>query len=336
MNDRKKISVIGAGSWGTAIAHLFAKNDNEVKLWALEDEVARSINEDHHNVLYLKDNLLSNNIHASTSFEKVLDDCDAVAIVTPSNFFRETIRSCKEFVNHSALPFLICSKGMEAGTGLLLSEVLEQEIGNSNRIAVLSGPTHAEEVIKDIPTAVTCACENDDIAIMFRNLLSSRSFRVYTSNDVAGVELCAAFKNVIAIAVGIAYGMGYGDNTAAMIITRGVAEMTRAVCSIRGDIHTCTGLAGIGDMVVTCMSRHSRNRRFGEDYLARGKGIEEFSADTHMVVEGIYSCKNLRTLAEKNKLDLPITDTIYKIIWENENIDSSIFNLSSRPLKPEF
>ena len=256
-------------------------------------------------------------------------------MVTPSQFLRHTATQFAEFVA-PYLPVVIASKGAEAETGMLASEVLTDVLGNEERIAVLSGPTHAEEVIKQIPSAATLACKNIDVANNLRDIFSSECFRVYTSTDVFGVELCATFKNVIAIAVGLSYGLGFGDNTAALIITRGVAEMSRMIKAAGGHQQTCQGLAGIGDMVVTCMSRHSRNRRFGQDYLAEGKTLEDFKANTKMVVEGAAAAKNLQTLSKKFNVELPITNIVNAIIWQGEDIHTCVKSLQSRPLKEEF
>ena len=328
-------AVIGAGSWGTAIAQLLAENGHQVKLWALEEEVATGINKEHTNPIYLLSARLHENIFASTRMEDVLEDTHAVAIVTPSQFLRNI---AKEIAPHlsSDTPVVICSKGAEEKTGALANQVLVEEVGNQNRIAVLSGPTHAEEVIKGVPTAATCASSSSEIAEFFQNQFSSDNFRVYTSNDVDGVEICAAFKNVIAICVGISYGLGFGDNTAALIITRGVAEMSRMIDACGGDPKTCQSLAGIGDMVVTCMSRHSRNRRFGEDYLTKGKTLSDFKSDTKMVVEGAVAAKNLLTLSQKHSVELPITRAVYSVIYKGTSPEEMAVSLFSRPLKEEF
>lgn len=330
-----KIAVIGAGSWGSALAQLFAKNGHEVFLWALENEIVDAINSDHINPVYLSDVQLDEKIVASSSFEDVLQGAEICVMVTPSQFLRSTAEKFKDYVDED-LPVVICSKGAEHDTGMLASEVLADVLGNDDRIAVLSGPTHAEEVIKQIPSAATCACKNIELANKLRDVVSCPHFRVYTSTDVFGVELCATFKNVIAIAVGLSYGLGFGDNTAALIITRGVAEMSRMVASAGGSPQTCQGLAGIGDMVVTCMSRHSRNRRFGQDYLSVGKTLDDFKSDTSMVVEGAVAAQNLQTLSKKFDVELPITNVINDIIWNEADVKTSVEALASRPLKEEF
>lgn len=330
-----KVSVIGAGSWGTALCQTLAVNGHEVCQWARRPEVADSINFDHRNPRYLTDVVLSDRISATLSYRDSLAGADACVIVTPSNALRNVGRAIADFVG-SELPVIICSKGVEEGTGLLPIELMAEEIGNPDRIAVLSGPNHAEEVIKGIYSATVIASSSPETAVFFRDLFATESFRAYTSDDPVGVELCAAFKNVIAIAVGVSYGMGLGDNTAAMLITRGLAEMSRMVVACGGQALTCMGLAGAGDMVVTCMSEHSRNRRFGERYIAKGKTVEDFSAETHMVVEGALACKTLKTLSAKHEVELPITDIVRSIVWEGVDVRKAASQLSDRPLTTEF
>ena len=221
-----KVAVIGAGSWGTALAQTLALNGHNVSLWARKDSVVHGINHEHVNPRYLSDAKLSDNIVATTSYRDALHRAKAAVIVTPSNLLRGVARALSDVVDDQ-FPIVICSKGVEADSGYLPVGVFESELGNKDRLAVLSGPNHAEEVIKAKPAGTVIASSGQDTAVMFRDLFAAPTFRTYTSDDVTGVELCAAFKNVIAIAVGVAYGLGYGDNTAAMIMTRGLAEMSR-------------------------------------------------------------------------------------------------------------
>ena len=360
-----RVAVIGAGSWGTALALVLAEAGHEVVLWARTPEWARAINEEHRNPRYLSDYRLPSAIRATAEYAAACDGAEAVVIVTPSAALRSVaadlrelvapaehrnprylsdyrlpsaIRATAEYacacegaeavviVTPSAalrsvaadlreliapkVPIVICSKGVEEKMGLLPIDTFAAELGGAGRMAVLSGPTHAEEVICRKPSAAVVASADEGTALFFRDLFATRFFRTYTSDDPVGVELCAAFKNVIAIAVGISYGMGFGDNTAAMLITRGLAEMSRMVVAAGGEAITCMGLGGAGDMVVTCMSQHSRNRRFGERYVARGLTLDDFTAQTHMVVEGAIACKTLATLEARYGVDLPLTDTV--------------------------
>ena len=330
-----RVAVIGAGSWGTALALVLAEAGHDVMLWARTQEVADAVNAERRNPRYLSDYLLPDSIRATSFYAEALKDAEAAVIVTPSAALRSVARDLRELMAPN-LPVVICSKGVEQETGLLPIDTFADELGNPARFAVLSGPTHAEEVICRKPSAAVVASASEDTALFFRDLFATRFFRTYTSDDPVGVELCAAFKNVIAIAVGVSYGMGFGDNTAAMLITRGLAEMSRMVVACGGQALTCMGLGGAGDMVVTCMSQHSRNRRFGEQYVARGLTLDDFTAQTHMVVEGAIACKTLRALEERYGVDLPLTDTVRAVVWDGVPSREAAAALIDRPLKSEF
>lgn len=332
MTDR--IAVVGAGSWGTALAELLAGKGYDAVLWARRQELADEVNRYHTNTRYLGQTTLSSRVSATSSMEEALADARACVLVTPSRFLRQ---ASQEVAAHIAsdLPLIICSKGVEGTSGLLANQMLAQVAGGPERIAVLSGPTHAEEVVRGIPSGAVIASESERCAMFFRDLFATDAFRTYTSDDIVGVELCAAFKNVIAIAVGMSYGMGFGDNTAAMMITRGLAEMGRMVVACGGQAITCMGLAGAGDMVVTCMSQHSRNRRFGQFYLAQGRTLADFESDTHMVVEGAQAARTLAVLQNRHGVDLPLTDAVRKIIWEGADPRVEARVLIDRPLKDE-
>ena len=330
-----KVAVIGSGSWGTALAKVLADAGSDVTILSREVSKAEAINAEHRNPSYLSEYPLPDTVRATTDPADALDSAEACVLVTPSKYMRESVLKIADGIAPD-MPIVICTKGVEVNTGLLMSDVVAEVCGNEDRIAVLSGPTHAEEVIRSIPSGAVVASQNEETAHFFQHLFSTPYFRTYTTDDVVGVELCAAFKNVIAIAVGISYGMGYGDDTAAMLITRGLAEMRRMVMACGGKSVTCLGLAGAGDMVVTCMSRHSRNRRFGEDYIAKGKTLDDFERDTHMVVEGAIACQTLETLERKHDIELPITDSIRNIIWDGHELHSKAKELVARSLKEEF
>ena len=329
-----RIAVIGSGSWGTALAHVLAGNGHDVGLWARKPEVAAAINADHRNPRYLSDVVLSERIAASSSHEEVLEGACAAVIVTPSSIMRDVADRLAGLVAED-FPVIVCSKGVEEGSGLLPVEVFEAEMGNAARLAVLSGPNFAAEVIRGIPSGTVVASPDAGTAAFFQELFASDAFRTYASDDVIGVELCAAFKNVIAIAVGVSYGIGFGDNTAAMLMTRGIAEMSRLVVRCGGQALTCMGLAGTGDLVATCTSEHSRNRRFGK-LLAEGGTLEEFTERTHMVVEGALACRTLKTLADAYGVELPITDVVRSVVWEGADPRDVAKTLTSRPLTTEF
>ena len=232
-------------------------------------------------------------------------------------------------------PVIICSKGVEEGSGLLPVEVFEAEMGNASRLAVLSGPNFAAEVIRGIPSGTVIASSNEETAAFFQQLFASETFRTYVSDDVCGVELCAAFKNVIAIAVGVSYGLGYGDNTAAMLMTRGLAEMSRLVVRCGGQAITCMGPAGTGDPGAPRTPAHLRNPRFGKPPAAGGT-LEGIAAQTHMVAEGALACKTLKTLADCYDVELPITDVVRSIAWEGADPHDVAKTLTNRPLTTEF
>lgn len=329
-----KVAVIGAGSWGTALAQVLAGNGHQVALWARDPQVVEGINTGHVNPRYVSDTQLSGNITATLSHEQAVEGAAAVVVVTPSSLMRPVAQTLELLVGADT-PIIICSKGVEEGSGLLPVEVFEAECGNSARLAVLSGPNHAEEVIKGIPTGTVIASLSHETALFFQELFAADTFRTYVSDDVIGVEICAAFKNVIAIAVGLSYGLGFGDNTAAMLMTRGLAEMSRLVSACGGDPLTCMGLAGTGDLIATCTSQHSRNRRFGET-LAKGKTVEDFQTETHMVVEGALASRTLATLADAYKVELPITEVVRGVVWEGADIKATAFMLADRPLTTEF
>ena len=329
-----EVAVVGAGSWGTALAQVAAVNGHNVRLWARREEVAQGINERHCNPDYLKDAQLSPLIRATTSVSQAVEGAQAIISVTPSKYVRSTAQSLVGEVD-VRVPVLICSKGVEEQTGLVPTQVFEELLGNPSRLAALSGPNHAEEIVHGVAAGTVVASESSETAEFFQNLLSSETFRVYTSDDVLGVELCAAFKNVIAIAVGVAYGLGYGDNTAAMLMTRGQAEMSRLVAAAGGNPLTCMGLAGTGDLIATCMSRHSRNRAFGEA-LAEGQTVQQYEERMHMVAEGAQACRTLKTLSDRYQVELPITNVVRSMVWENASPKDVAELLASRSLKPEF
>ena len=330
-----KVAVIGAGSWGTALAQVAARNGHDVLLWARREEVASGINEQHRNPSYLSEAELSDRIVATTSMRSALESAEAVVVVTPSKHLRETAQRMADADVRADVPIVICSKGVEESTGFVPVQLFESIVGGSARLAALSGPNHAEEIVFGKLAGTVVASESQQTAVFFQELIGSETFRVYTSGDVLGVELCAAFKNVIAIAVGISYGMGFGDNTAAMLMTRGQAEMSRLIEAAGGEALTCMGLAGTGDLIATCMSQHSRNRTFGEA-LAAGESLAAYEARRGMVVEGAQACKTIATLSKRHNVELPITDAVRAIVWEGAELKDAVIALTTRPQKPEF
>ncbi|MGI6591395.1 MAG: NAD(P)H-dependent glycerol-3-phosphate dehydrogenase [Eggerthellaceae bacterium] len=328
-----KVGIIGSGSWGTALAQHLACDGYNVNMWARRPEVVESINSDHRNPRYLSSVQLSESIVATVAYEDCLYNAVGVVVATPSRLMRGVARALADVASED-MRVLICTKGIEEGSAMIATEVFEQEMGNAERLAVLSGPNHAEEVVQGVPAGTVIASASLQTARFFQQMFSDDRFRAYVSTDVTGVQVCGAAKNVVAIAVGISYGMGFGDNTAALLLTRGQAEMSRLARAMGADPLTCMGLAGTGDLVATCMSRHSRNRRLGE-MLANGKTLVDFDNETHMVAEGAMACKTLLPLAERYEVDMPITEAIYSIIWEGSDARNIGMSLLSRPLKEE-
>lgn len=329
-----QVAIVGAGSWGTALAQLAATAGNDVRLWARKEEVARGINADHVNPRYLADARLSERIEASTDIARVVGGADAVVIVTPSSVMRETACAIAAHVG-AKTPVALAAKGVEAETGMLPVEVFDEVLGGLGRLAALTGPNHAEEVVRGVPSGTVVSSYVPRTARFFQSLLSTESFRIYVGNDVVGAEVCAAYKNVIAIAVGASYGLGMGDNTAALLMTRGLAEMSRLVAACGGNAMTCMGLAGMGDLEVTCMSPHSRNRTFGYE-LAQGVTLDAYRARTHMVVEGALACRTLHDLALAHDVDLPLARTVRAIVWEGYDAVAAAQDLLDRPQRQEF
>lgn len=329
-----KIAVVGAGSWGTALAQTLASTGNEVCMWARKDEVANSITTAHRNPRYLSGIVLADGIYATSDLQACVADAESIVMVTPSRLTRSFAEQLSSWVPDTT-PIVLCSKGVEEETGMVPIQVFEEVLGGIDRLAALSGPNHAEEVVLGLPAGTVIASASSDIACYFRDLLTTPTFRCYTSSDYIGVELCAAFKNVIAIAVGASYGVGYGDNTAAMLMTRGMAEMSRLVTACGGDALTVMGLAGAGDLIATCTSEHSRNRTFGKA-LAQGGTLEGYEQRTHMVVEGALACKTICPLAERYNVELPITEAVRAIVWENGSLEMMAAELFNRPLTTEF
>jgi glycerol-3-phosphate dehydrogenase (NAD(P)+) len=328
-----RISVIGAGSWGTAVSWLLGGKGHEVRLWAREPEIAEGINESRRNPVYLPDVVLGEGVFATPDIGEALQATDAVVMVTPSVGARQTAEAMAPHLP-SATPVVILSKGVEGHTNMLMTEVLEDVLGNRERIAALSGPNHAEEVSKGIPSATTVAAYDPAVAELFQDAFMTPFFRVYTNSDVTGVELCGASKNIVAIAAGMCDGLGYGDNTKATLMTRGLAEMTRLGRKMGANPLTYMGLAGMGDLIVTCTSRHSRNRGLGE-LVAKGGTLKEFEERTHMVAEGAVACVTVDELAREHGLELPITREVRAVLYENKPVTEAQDALLGREAKDE-
>lgn len=327
-----KISVLGAGSWGTALALLLYNNGHEVMLWsALENEV-EMLREKREHESKLPGVRLPEDMEITTDLEKSLDGPDVAVLAVPSPFTRSTSKSMAPYVKDDQI-IVNVAKGVEENTLMTLSEIIEQEIPNAN-VCVLSGPSHAEEVGRGIPTTCVVSARQRKTAEYLQKIFMSPVFRVYTTPDILGVELGAALKNVIALAAGAADGLGYGDNTKAALITRGIAEIARLGVKMGAQMETFYGLSGMGDLIVTCASVHSRNRKAGY-LIGQGYTMEAAMAEVKMIVEGVYSAKAAMGLAEKYDVELPIISEINKVLFENKAAADAVGDLMIRDKKVE-
>jgi glycerol-3-phosphate dehydrogenase (NAD(P)+) len=328
-----RIAVIGAGSWGTSVSWLLGGKGLDVSLWARECEIAEAVNATRHNPLYMRDVVLPQCVSATCDIEKALDGAEAVVMVTPSVGVRETADSMKPHLG-SDVPVVILSKGVENGSLLLMTEVLEDVLGNRSRLAGLSGPNHAEEVGKGVPSATVVAAYDEAVGRRFQDLFMTRFFRVYTNSDVVGVELCGASKNVIAVAAGMSDGLNYGDNTKATLMTRGLAEMSRLGHAMGANPLTYMGLAGVGDLIATCTSRNSRNRALGE-FVGQGGTLDGWRAQTNMVAEGAYASIAVEELGKRKGVELPITRQVRAVLYEGVPVSEGEEALLGRAARDE-
>ncbi|MHB1340309.1 MAG: NAD(P)H-dependent glycerol-3-phosphate dehydrogenase [Coriobacteriia bacterium] len=327
------VAVIGAGSWGTAVSRLLGSKGVDVRLWSREPEIAEGINASRHNPMYLTDIVLPGTVFATPDLAEALFGAEAVVIVTPSHGVRGTAEAMRPTLA-SVTPILSLAKGVERGTGMRMTQVLADVLGNDSRLAALSGPNHAEEVSKEVPSATVIAAYDESVGRMYQDLFMTPTFRVYTNPDVTGVELCGAAKNVIAVAAGMSDGMGYGDNTKATLMTRGLSEMARLGAHLGANPLTYMGLAGVGDLIATCTSRHSRNRGLGE-HVACGGTVDSFGEETHMVAEGATSCISVDDLAHEVGIELPITHQVRAILYEGASPATAGESLMGRAAKDE-
>ncbi len=327
-----KVGIIGAGSWGTALSLLLHKNGNQVTVWsALEDEIAMLLAE-HEQKDKLPGVKLPEDMIFTTDLEEAVKDSEVLILAVPSPFTRSTAERMSPYMKEGQI-IVNVAKGIEEKTLMTLSEIIEQEIPAAE-VAVLSGPSHAEEVGRGIPTTIVVGTGRKETAERLQNLFMNEVFRVYTSSDVPGIELGAALKNVVALAAGIADGLGYGDNTKAALITRGIAEIARLGISMGGRIETFYGLTGIGDLIVTCASMHSRNRRAGI-LIGKGYTMEKAMEEVKMVVEGVYSAKAGYALAQKYQVSMPIIEQVNRVLFEGASAADAVKELMLRDKKVE-
>jgi glycerol-3-phosphate dehydrogenase (NAD(P)+) len=322
-----KIAIIGAGSWGTTLANLLAENnpDKEVILWAREKEVVESIQKHGKNLLFLPNIRLDKNLKSTNDISESVNNSDLIITAIPSQFLREKTKEIKKYIKDSSTVINV-AKGLENHSFKTMSRVLQEELPVSVKIAALSGPNHAEEVSRKIPTATVIASEDTDLK-QLKKIFETGYFKVYTHHDIIGVEICAAVKNITAIATGIIAALGLGDNALGSIITYGLREMVLLGRHFGAKQKTFYGLAGVGDLVATCASKHSRNRKAGE-LLAKGYDFEQINKEMHgMVAEGIMTCKAVHEYAEKNNIKLQLTSQVYKVLFEKKELKHAIEDL---------
>lgn len=328
---KKKISIIGSGSWGVALSILLNNNGYNPYIWSFNKEEADNINQKRE-CIFLPGIKLDENIKCSTDVELVLKDSDIILIAVPSKFYRDNIKNIKPYIKNDA-NIIICSKGLEDDTLLTLSEVTNEELPN-NKVGILSGPSHAEEVARNLPTTIVLCSESEELLKKLQIIFASEVFRVYTSKDVIGVEVGGALKNIIALSTGIAKGLGYGDNIFAAIITRGLKELVRIGEKMECNSYTFYGLSGLGDLIVTCLSQHSRNTRAGF-YIGQGMNIEEATKKVGMVVESINTTKVAKKIVDKYNVDAPIINEVYNILFKGKDPKISAIELMTRENKSE-
>jgi glycerol-3-phosphate dehydrogenase (NAD(P)+) len=326
-------AVIGAGSWGTGIACVLGSKGVRTSLWARSAEVVAGIRESGRNPRYLTDVTLPELVSATGDLEEAVGQAEFIVIATPSQAVREAAEAIRPLWD-GITPVVSLAKGLERITLLRMTEVLAEVLGGRERLAVLSGPNHAEEVSKNIPSATVIAAYDEALGVRLREAFTTPSFRVYTNSDVVGVELASASKNVVAIAAGISDGLGFGDNSKASLMTRGLAEMSRLGRHAGANPLTYMGLAGMGDLIATCTSRHSRNRGLGEA-IAHGSSVAQYEAKTGMVAEGAVSCATVDELGAAREVDLPITHLVHEIVRGDKPATEAVVALMGREATDE-
>ncbi|WP_392486454.1 NAD(P)H-dependent glycerol-3-phosphate dehydrogenase [Haloimpatiens sp. FM7315] len=326
------IAFLGAGSFGTALAVMLAKKGANVDIWDRKEEVIEDINVKRENIKYLPNIIIPSNVKALSDLNKVIKDNKYIVLSVPSHAIKDICNSIKEFITEDKIVISI-AKGIDEVSEKRLSEVIEETLQISG-VAVLSGPSHAEEVALDIPTTVVVSSKHMEYAKEVQDLFMTNKFRVYTNDDIIGVEIGGAVKNIIALAAGISDGIGYGDNTKAALMTRGMSEIVRIGMKIGGRRETFYGLTGMGDLIVTCTSMHSRNRRAG---ILIGKGVatDEACKEIGMVVEGVKACRAFYNLSSKLEVSMPITEALYKVLFNGLDPKYGVYDLMTRDKKDE-
>lgn len=331
----KRIAILGAGSWGTALAIVLARAGHDVALWARRPEAAEFMAEHRHNRSYLPGAHLPDELHVTSDLSSAVIDRRVLVFATPS----QSVRGCADRVRPNIKHDVLCvsvAKGIENGSLLTTTQVLRQALPELPpvRFGILSGPSHAEEVVEEKPTALVSAAYSSEVVHEIQETFMTPRLRVYVNHDVLGVEIAGSVKNIMAIAAGISDGLGYGDNTKATIVTRGLAEIKRLGMAMGAESATFSGLAGIGDLVVTAMSRHSRNRYLGEQ-IGKGKCLEDIEREMQMVAEGVRTTESVQRLAQKFRIEMPITQSIFEILFEGKKPQIAVDELMTRSAKRE-
>lgn len=326
------VGVLGAGSWGTALSVLLYENGHQVTVWSIDKAEVKMLSEKRQHETKLPGVKIPEELLITNDLDEAIEGKDFLVLAVPSPFTRATAKKMSPYVKEGQI-IVDVAKGIEETTLMTLSQQIEEEIPQAD-VAVLSGPSHAEEVGRKLPTTCVIGAKSKKTAEYLQSMFISRVFRVYTSPDILGIELGGSLKNVIALAAGIADGLGYGDNTKAALITRGIAEIARLGVKMGGKIETFTGLTGIGDLIVTCASVHSRNRKAGY-LIGQGKSMEEAMDEVKMVVEGVYSAKAAAKLAKKYGVSMPIVDQVNAVLFESKNPAEAVDELMLRELKSE-
>ena len=329
----KRIAIIGAGSWGTALAVIAARAGHQVQLWSRNADVARSINESHVNSHYLKSIQIPSSVTATSELNAALDHAELVLFAAPSHAARELFTTISPHLNEGAILVSVC-KGIEIETGKRISEIVKEIAGTAQPFVCLSGPSFAREVVAGHPTAIVAASKDAAAARAVQSELSFENLRIYTNADVIGTEIGGSVKNVMAIAAGMAAGLGFGSNSVAALITRGLAEITRLARREGAQVETLTGLAGLGDLVLTCTGTLSRNRFVGEE-LGKGKRLEVITAELSEVAEGINTARAVKKLADRANLEMPIVNEVNAVLYEGKSARDAVSDLMSRPLREE-
>ena len=328
-----RVTIIGAGSWGTALSIVLHDNGHDVTVWSIVEDEIEMLKKEHEHKDKLPGVKLPDDIIFTSDLKEAVHNSDVLVLAVPSPYTRSTARLLRTVYEENQI-IVNVAKGIEENTLLTLSQIVKEEVPTAE-IAVLSGPSHAEEVGQRVPTTCVVGAESKETAQYIQNLFMNKVFRVYISPDVLGIELGGALKNVVALAAGIADGLGYGDNTKAALITRGISEISRLGVAMGGHAETFAGLTGIGDLVVTCASMHSRNRRAGI-LIGQGKSMQEAMDEVKMVVEGVYSAKAAMALSEKYKVEVPIISAVCDVLFNNRSPKEAVIELMEREKKAEY